>query len=174
MVKTRNKTLIAVIWAVLLLVATFLSGYFLIQEKEIVVNERKKLAQLEYDLILLDKVLVDQKKYQQEINAVTRTLPASLEEVSFFVSQIERLAAINSQIIETKIEETAAAEANSLSSLKFNLKTSGDYQGLAAMLTDLTFLPYHTQVDSLKIEKKESLIDSLTNFRLFLRPEETP
>lgn len=166
--KTSNKILMSIILALFSVLVTAFTGNFLIQEKEAVVAKRVELAQLQRDLELLDKVLVDQRSNEEKIKAVSRTLPVAFEEVAFFISQIERISRENGQKLETKIEEVATPEQNDLLSLGISLKTSGAYSSFSRMLTDLAHLPYHTRVDSLKVEEAEGEISTLVNLRLYL------
>ena len=159
----KNKFLL-----VILLVALIFSGKFLVREKKTIIAKKTELAQLQQDLKLLDKILVDKSKFEEKIYLVRKTLPTTFEELSFFISQVEMINSFSGQKLEIKIDEAAKPEQNDLSSLSISLKATGSYFDLSQMLSSLAHLPYHTRIGSLKIEKTENNLSGLINFRLFL------
>lgn len=158
----------SIILALFSILAVVFTGNLLLKEKKAVVARRVELVELQRDFELLDKILVDQKNNEEKIKATSRTLPASFEEVAFFISQIERISSENGQELETKIDEVVTPEQNDLLGLGISLETSGAYSTFSEILTDLAHLPYHTRVDSLKIEEAGGEISTLLNFRLYL------
>lgn len=166
--KTPNRILVSVILALFSILAVVFTGNLLLNEKKAVIAKRTELAGLQKDLELLDKILVDQKNNEEKIKTASRTLPASFKEVAFFISQIEGISSKNGQELETKIEEVPTPEQNDLLGLGISLEISGAYSSFSEMLTDLTHLPYHTRVDSLKVEETGGKISSLVNLRLYL------
>lgn len=167
----KNKILISLILASVAVLALIFTGSFVLRAEETITAKKTELAQLKGELELLDKLLLDQKNNQEKVDAVTKTLPRTFEDVAFAISQIERISEKNGQKLETKMGEVALPEPNDLLSLKVTLKTSGGYHSFSQMLTDLARLPYHTQVDTLKIEEGGKEITNLVDLRLYLAKE---
>jgi len=166
--RTSNKILVSIILALFSMMAVVLTGNFLVKEKKRVIAKRIELAELQRDLKLLDEILVDQKNNEEKLKAASKTLPATYEEVAFSISQVEKISSENGQELEAQIEEDAITDQKGFLSLGVSLETSGAYNAFSEMLTDLVHLPYHTRVDSLKIEEKGGEIVTLANFRLYL------
>lgn len=168
----KNKLIIPIFFTLVIVLLMIITGHFLYREGEIIADYRQKLTFLNQDLVLLDKILSDQKTYQEKISIVKKTLPATFEDVTVAVTQIEKLASINNQKIEIKIADQTVKEANNLLSLKLSLKTTGSYGGYSMMLTGLSRLPYHTQIDSIKMEQVNKELSILTDLRLYIGVKE--
>src|SRR4030042_415606 len=143
-------------------------GKALSKEAKLIAASKLKLAESNRDLVLLDNILVDRQKYAADIEKIKKSLPGDYWEVAFFTEQLEKLAAANNLVLETAIDTTVKEDTGGLSSLKFTIKTKGSYQSNAKMLSDISGLPYHTRVDSIKMQKEEGRIAGITTFRLFV------
>lgn len=168
---SKNKILLPVIAVVILLLAVGLTGSLVAKEGKAISNKKGELSHLRKDLELLDKILSEQKTSEGKMESVRKTLPVSYQDVAFAVSQIEAAATASGQKLEAKIEEKALPEPDDLLSLKIALITEGSYSNFSKMLNTMANLPYHTRVDTLKIQPAGSGISALTNLRLYLRKE---
>ncbi len=165
-----NRILTLSLLVLTMLLVTLWTCSLVAQEKKIVLTQKTELAELNRDLGLLDRLLVDHKNTQEKLETAAKTLPQSFQDVAYVIAQIERIANGNGQTLETKVGETVLPEQNNLVSLKVTLKTSGTYASFSQMLTDLAHLPYHTQVDSLQIEEGKEMTNQV-DFRLYLAKE---
>jgi hypothetical protein len=137
-----------------------------------VYKQKNKLSDLKNDLATLDIVLEDKNKYQDKVDLVVKSLPASYQDVAFYASQLERIADTQSHTLETTIDKNTKAETDGTSSLKITLNTGGGYSSYSQMLTGLSTLPYHTRVDSIKVDNNGGNVSTLINFRLFVLEDE--
>jgi Tfp pilus assembly protein PilO len=144
------------------------AGNRLNKETKLISTQKQTLAGLNHDLEMLDKILSDRQNYEADILTIKNSLPSSYYEVSFFTSQIERLAQVNGLQLETTIDPNVKEEKGGFSSLKFTLNTKGGYQSYSRFLSALTNLPYHTKIDSIKVAKQEGILAQVTIFRLFV------
>lgn len=154
--------------ALVIVIATGLSGYGLSKQKTVLLSQRLRLEERKRDLELLDKILADQQLYETKIQAINRTVPKNYEEVSNVVSNIERVAAANQQEFETQLEQDAQPESGGLSSIKLTLKTVGSYADFSQMMSGLSRLPYHTRVDALQIDEAGGKAEAVVTLRLFI------
>lgn len=168
----KNRLWLPVILLIICLAALIISGRFLVEEKKLAVTRKTDLAKLQLDLQILDKILDNQEVFGEKVNFARKTLPANPEELAFFISQVEKLSQAHNQELEIKINDFADDESGNLSSLTLVFKTAGSYSSLTSFLSELANLPYHTRIDSFKIEKTEQGVVSLINCRLFLPGKE--
>jgi len=153
---------------VLSLVLLVILGNALVDKKDEIINTKSKVAQLEYDIELLDKIIKDRDENEDKINNLKAFLPSTYKEVAFFTRNLEEIAKEEGESLEVTIDKVAKDEG-SVSSLQFSVTTSGDYQSIKNTLSLLANLPYHTSVDSLRIDSDNGSVVILTNFRLFTK-----
>jgi len=133
-----------------------------------VVKSKIKVAETERDIVLLDKLVEERKLYAGEIRKVKSSLPGKYYEISFFVTQLERLAQNNSLGMDIDIDPDKKDEKESYSSILFSLKFTGDYNRVSDFLTQMSKLTYHTSVDSIKMDFEGGEIKTLVKLRLFV------
>ena len=155
---------------VLSLVLLVILGKALVDKKDEVNNTKSKVAQLAYDIELLDKIIKERDENAEKLNTLKAFLPSSYEEVAYFTRNLEEIAKAEGENLEVTIDKVAKNEG-SVSSLKFIVTTGGDYQSIKNTLSLLADLPYHTTVDSLKVDSDEGKVVTLTNFRLFMKKQ---
>lgn len=169
--KFSGKIWLAIVLLIAFILPTIFTGRLLLREKELISAKKLQLAEEKRDLQLLDQILADQKNQLLQMPIVNRTLPADFEEVAFFVSQLEKITKDNNQPGEIKLKEKVTSESQGLSGLGISLTGSGSFNSFAEVLNQLANLPYHTKIDSLKIGKAGTGVNSSLDFRLFLKPE---
>ena len=155
---------------VLSLVFLIILANAIVDKKDEVISTKSKVAQLDYDIELLDKISKDRNENAEKLNTMNAFLPASYEEVAYFTRNLEEIAKAEGESLEVAIDKTAKNEG-SVSSLKFIVTTEGDYQSIKNTLSLLADLPYHTSVDSLKVDSDKAGVVTLTNFRLFIKKQ---
>jgi Tfp pilus assembly protein PilO len=172
MVKISSNLKLNLLGRIVVLIASFTlviyAGNRLNTETKLISSQKQTLAGLNHDLEMLDKVLSDRQNYESDIITIKNSLPSSYYEISFFTSQIERLAQINALQLETTIDPNVKEEKGGYSSLKFTINTKGAYQSYSNFLSAIANLPYHTIVDSIKVTKQEGALAQVTIFRLFV------
>lgn len=165
----KNKLNIIISISCTVFIFLVISGSWLNKEKKVVVNNKIRLAELNRDLNHLDKILVEEKENRQKIKTVSETLPSNYEEVAFFAEQVENTGKKKNQDLELKIDKVLKDEKDGLSSLKFDLKSSGTYSTFSEMLSQIAQFPYHTKFDSIKMQKIEGGgISTITTLRLLM------
>ena len=110
----------------------------------------------------------ERKLYAGEIRKVKSSLPGKYYEISFFVTQLERLAQNYSLGMDIDIDPDKKDEKESYSSILFSLKFTGDYNRVSDFLTQMSKLTYHTSVDSIKMDFEGGEIKTLVKLRLFV------
>ncbi len=154
--------------AIILLVGTLLTARLISQQKTTVIGKKTELSTLKNDLKALDKVLQDQKDNKTKINLITQTFPASYQEVSLAVGQLEAAASQTNQGAELKIADKSEIDNNGIADLKISLKTAGGFSNLAEMLSLINKLPYLSNVESMQITKGEGKTFNTINFKLYI------
>ncbi len=168
---SKHPILLPSLLAAITLLATILTGYALSGQKTRLYEKKVRLEERKRDLALLDRILADYETHKVSIEAAVRTLPKTYEDVSFVVSQIERLAKANRQELETQLEKDAQKESGELASLKITLKTSGSYTDFSQLMSGLALLPYHTRLDTLQIDEAGGNVETVATIRLYLQKE---
>ena len=168
-----GKAKLPIILVIFVALITIFLSFLISKEKKTLVNKQVQLANLQKDLDLLDKILVEVKENKNRIKQVSNSLPASFEEVAFFISQVERIAGINNQKLEINISKESQSNKDGFIGLPISLKTSGSYSNFSNMLTGLAKLPYHTKISLIKIEEADGNITALIEIFLYLRYMET-
>lgn len=136
--------------------------------KNEVIETRKGIARLDNDLIRLDTIVKERSENKVVLDALNASLPSTHREVARFTHEIETIARNQAETLEVTIDKTSKNE-NNLNSLKFSIKTRGDYSSIKNTLSLLANLPYHTIVDSLKVDSDTGQLVTLTNFRLLMQ-----
>ena len=162
--------------AVFLLVSTFvLIIYGFYHLKGTVENVRAgkiKIAEVQRDLDLITRARIDRDQYTSDILRIRSTLPTRYSEVAFFTSQMERLAENNAVSILTTIDKDQTQERQPFNSIVYSIEAQGNYPNTAEFLTQMSRLPYHTVVDSLRIESDDGGLTTNIRFRLFVEKNE--
>ena len=99
-------------------------------------------------------------------------MPTRYSEVAFFTSQMERLAENNAVSILTTIDKDQTQERQPFNSIVYSIEAQGNYPNTAEFLTQMSRLPYHTVVDSLRIESDDGGLTTNIRFRLFVEKNE--
>lgn len=134
-----------------------------VKESKIKVDETKR------DIALIDKIAQENKQYSAEIQKVKNTLPLEYYEVSFFTTQVEKLAQNNSLELETRIDKDKKEEGAEYDSIIYSLEMKGGYPSISLFLSQLSKLPYHTKVEKMGIAYEEGSLVSKINFKLFVQ-----
>lgn len=164
----KNANFLPILLAGVSFISVLASSSFLVKEKEKISAKRQGLAELQRELTLLDKILVDTRENEEKIKTAIKSLPSGFEEVALFMSAVETKAGEKNQEIEAQIDPNSKKEAGSVSSLKIILRSTGSFSLFNQFLTNLASLSYHTRMDTLNIESAPTGITAVSTFRLYL------
>lgn len=142
--------------------------YFLNKVASDVRGSKIKIAEINRDVDLLEKITKEEKQYEVDIQKVKSTLPSEYYEVSFFTTQLERLAQNNNLALNININKDKKKEKDSYESVTYSLEINGKYSSVSDFLSQMSKLPYHTSVDRLEIESGEGGPVTEVIFRLFV------
>ena len=133
------------------------------------VGESKvKVAEISRDVELLDNLMEERKLYAGEIRKVKSSLPAKYYEISYFITQLERLAQNNGLVMEISIGKEKNEEKGSYASITFSLDIVGKRSSVSDFLSQLSKLRYHTSVDKLMVDIDVAEPVTEVEFRLFV------
>ena len=149
-------------------IAIAISLYFLKGIVADVKNSKTKVAEINRDISLLDKILLEKKQYANDIQIVKTTLPSQYYEVSYFTTQLERLAQNNNLALEVGIDKSKKEEKGSYSSITYALDIKGNYPSVSEFLKQMSKLPYHTSVNKIQILNGEEGLTTKVIFRLYV------
>jgi len=142
--------------------------YLLSKIANTVKMSKVKVAEINRDIALLDKIVEDRNQYSGDIKKVKFSFPASYDEVSFFTQQLERLAQSGGITLAISIDPGKKEEKEKYSSIMYSMKISGVYTQVSEFLTQIAKLPYHTSVDFLKMGAEGGSLVTNVKFRLFV------
>ncbi len=165
--KSANVVVILALYVISLLLIIFVAGR-LLSVKDQFIQTRTNIANLNNDLAKLDKIVEDEKKNENAVKEIMATLPSSYSDVSKFAQTLEKAAKDSGSSIEVSIDKETKKE-KALSTLGFSVKTKGDYTSLKNTMALLSQLPYHTSVDSLKVDTEGGELTTLVHFKLFMK-----
>lgn len=131
-------------------------------------TQNEQLQALEADLASLDKLLEDKESYSQKIDVILDTLPVSYREVAGYTVELEELTEEKNQILDTSIDRSTVSEESNLASLKYNIKTEGSFANFREFLSGLAYLPYHTKINSIKLEEENGTANTLTVYKVYM------
>lgn len=128
-----------------------------------------ELATLQAKLTAMNRLLGELEAYRDKTKVITDSLPEanSYGEFSYFVQEIERIAKQSGNTIALQIDKDAKLEKSNLASIGFTMESKSSYLGYADMLDLMSKLPYHTKLDSLKIDNQTNNMTALIKFKLF-------
>ena len=134
------------------------------------VRESKiKVAEINRDISLLDKISHENSQYANDIQKVVNTLPSKYFQVSFFSAELERIAQNNSLTLTINIDKEKKEETETISSIEYALEVTGSYASISNFLSQMSKLPYHTSLEHTEISKKESEPMAKITFKLFVQ-----
>jgi Tfp pilus assembly protein PilO len=164
----KYKLFLALMLALLttIVLVVFIRAATNLQEQ--ITLKRIELANLYTELTALDKLIEDKEIYREEIKEITSSLPTTYAEVSYFTEEVERIATQSGMAVNTNLDKDAKDEKNGLASVGYSVESRGSYIGYSEMLNLMSNLPFHTRVDSLKIEGQGSNINSRFDFRFYI------
>jgi Tfp pilus assembly protein PilO len=142
---------------------------FMILRKNVqsLVDQRKELVNSEADLVNLDKVTQDYKNRQMDIEKVLSSVPKTYEEISQYAKKLESIANQSNLQIVISFDKSQKSETNGLNSTGVNIKSSGSYSGLVEFIDNLSNLPYQIEIDTIKLEKGEGILNLDLSYRLY-------
>lgn len=142
----------------------------LFKVKDDVIDSKTKIAKLDNDLARLDRITKERQENLDKLSAIAASLPSSYDDIAYFTQALEKIAQDQVETLEVNIDKTTKSEGG-YDSLKFTIKTQGNYTSIKNSLSQLADLPYHTSVDSLKAESEAGELITLTNFRLLMQKQ---
>lgn len=144
-------------------------GLYSISKIAVAISESKvKVAEISRDIELLDNLMEERKLYASEIRKVKSSLPAKYYEISYFITQLERLAQNNGLVMEISINKEKNEEKGSYASITFSLNLMGKRSSVSDFLSQLSKLRYHTSVDKLMVDIDGAEPVTEVEFRLFV------
>ncbi len=132
-------------------------------------TSKLKVAEINRDISLIDKVNDDVKKYESEIKEIVNTLPHEYYELSFFNSQIENIAKENNLTLDIQADKEKKEEKELYDSIGYSISMTGKYLSFANFLSQMSKLPYHTKIDKINIFNEEGVLTAKINFRIFVQ-----
>ena len=133
------------------------------------VRESKiKVAEINRDISLLDKIALEKNQYTTDIQKVKNTLPFEYYQVSFFTTQLERLAQNNSLNLEIDIEDKKTEETTTIDSVSYALEAKGSYSSVSNFLSQISKLPFHTSLERMEVAQKEGELITKISFKLYV------
>jgi Tfp pilus assembly protein PilO len=155
------------------LVLTFIGiavSFYFLKNIAIKVKENKiKVAEINRDISLINKISQEKNQYENDIKKIKNTLPSEYYQISFFTKEIERLSQNNGLTLNIKIDSKKNEETDTVSSIKYVLEVDGSYTSISNFLTQLSKLPYHTSLNQMNIERKEGEPVGKIVFKLFVQ-----
>ncbi|MFC1600672.1 type 4a pilus biogenesis protein PilO [Patescibacteria group bacterium] len=164
-IKTRFRLILTIL--VLLFVGVSSSLYFLKDIVGKVKISKVKVAEIKRDVSLLDKISQEKNQYSDNIDKIKSTLPSKYYEISFFTTELERLAQNNGLNMQININENKKEETSTVNSISYLLEIDGNYTSVSNFLTQLSNLPYHTNLERLEFSRKEDQPAVKITFKLF-------
>ena len=155
------------IYVVSLIILLFVVGR-IYKVKDQVVESRNKVAVLDNDIDRLDKIIKVRDENENKFAALNNSLPRTYRDVAGFTVEVEKIAQDQAETLEVTIDKTAKNETN-FNSLKFSITTRGSFTSIKNTISQFADLPYHTSVDSLKVQSDAGGLVTLTNFRLLMQ-----
>lgn len=166
---TKTKLKLISLSLTLSFVGIAVSLYFL-KSIAIKVKESKvKVAEINRDISLLDKISQEKAQYANDIEKIKDTLPSEYYQISFFTTELERLAQENGASLEINIDPKKGEETDTISSIKYVLEMDGSYTSISNFLSQLSRLPYHTNLDQMNLARKEGEPVGKITFKLFVQ-----
>ena len=132
-------------------------------------NTKIKIAEVDRDIVLLDKISEDKNQYSADIQKIESTLPSEYFEISFFTAQLENIARNNNLELSINIDKHKKDETESYGTIAYVLEVRGGYPAISDFLSRILKLPYHTSIDKIGISKDEDGIIAKIGFRLFVQ-----
>lgn len=165
-IRIKYKIVIVILMATS--AAVVIGLYLLDGISKTVSKSRTRIAEMNRDLVLIDKTLADKARYEADIVKVKNTIPSQYFEVSYFTTQVERIAINNNLTLVLNIDQKKKEEKAPYASIAFSLETDGNYSQIAEFFSQLSKLPYHTSVDYLKMSKDDGTLKTEAKFKLFV------
>lgn len=145
------------------------AGLYFLNDIAVRVRQSKiKIAEINRDISLLDKIVQEKSQYENDIQRVKSTLPTEYYEVSFFTTQLERLAQNNNLTLEINIDQNKKDEKETYDSVAYSLELRGTYQPVSEYFSQISKLAYHTTIDHMEILNEEGILTAKVKLRLFL------
>ncbi len=158
----------AVMGCLLSILAIILTLILVNRNSQSLYNKKQELNNLGADLVNLDRIATDLKERRPDIEKVLSTVPESYEEISQYARKLESIAGKSGIAIKIQFDKNENMETNGLNSTKVKIESSGSYQNLLTFVDSISKLPYHMEIDSLKLDKGEgSFIGLDLTYRLF-------
>lgn len=132
---------------------------------KMVYSDKVQLAQTSFDLTRLDSVLANEKAHNSEIASVVKTIPNGYQEVAFVLGALEALAKNHSLTLDLKLDDKAVEETGDIHSVLVTLDMTGSYANTQVFLTDISRMPYHTQVSELLTDN----VHTSVKIKLFIK-----
>lgn len=167
-IDTKLKFRLIILLTAVSFIAVGVGMFFLSKTANTVKRSKIKVTEINRDIALLDKIIEDRKQYSGDIRKVEYSFPASYDEVSFFTQQIERLALGNGLTLAISIDQNKKEEKEQYDSILYSMRINGSYSAVAEFMTQIAKLPYHTSVDTLKINTEGGSLVASVKFRLFV------
>jgi len=167
-IDSKLKFRLIILSAIVSFIAVGVGMMFLSKIANTVKESKVKVAEINRDISLLDKIVEDRKQYGGDIKKVENSFPASYDEVSFFTEQLERLAQSGGITLQISIDKSKMEEKEQYASILYSFRISGGYTQTSEFLTQIAKLPYHTSVDVLKMGVESGSLVTNVKFRLFV------
>ncbi len=130
---------------------------------------KKKVAETQRDVAVLDGIVKDMSTYDADIKRIGSSFPSSVYDISYFAGQLERLASVNNLDLAIKFSREKTQEKLPYDSISMLLTIDGKYSDLSKFLSDISKLPYHTQIIRLDVEGENEVVSGKVNMKIFIK-----
>ena len=166
-VSEKMKIKFIIVFSVVSFVAMIWGLYSLSNVASIVLANKVRTAEVKRDVELLDRIFEDRKEYGDDIAKVKSSFPSSVYDVSFFAVQLEKLAESKEIVLTLKFDQKEKEEKALYDSITVSLDARGKYLNISEYLSEITKLPYHTEIAQMEINGKDGVTSAKVKLKLF-------
>lgn len=165
----KNKFNLMLFSLIASFIAIAISLNFLNDIVEKVKVSKVKVAEINRDIELIDKISKEKKQYEKDIQKITSTLPSEYYEISFFATQLEKIALTNGLTLDINIDKSKIEEKENYDSVTYVVNVKGSYPSVSEFLSQMSKLPYHTILERFNISIEEGKLTTIISFKIYVQ-----
>lgn len=163
--KTFYIAFSATIFTLVLLIACL---FIVTKNTNLLIGKKQNLTVLNNDLEKLDLLLAQRPSLEKKIEKISKSLPSSYNQVASVVQTLEQISQNSGLETEFELDQYAVAEFDSISSIRIQIKASGNYGAYQKFLQAISELPVHIRIDRIQMDGESANITSSITLRLFI------